>query len=253
MREVAVSVPDSSVIVFLMRYVGSKRRIANKLRDHILDSTTDRHTYVEPFCGGLNSFQVIAPHFKTVIAADVHEDLIDMWKAFVDGWIPMDNVFEYDYYRLKNSPPSPDRTVAAIGSSFGSKWFGGFARSAYNRDNPDRTHHKGTARSLEKTRPVLESIKDLRLICSSYDALDIPDGAVVYCDPPYDGTLSYKNKFDHAPFWQWARDLSGRASVFVSEYKAPEDFACVLETPTTQQVDRRGSQDRVERLFKYTG
>ena len=51
------------------------------------------------------------------------------------------------------------------------------------------------------------------------------DGDVVYCDPPYAGTNGYGREFDHEAFWQWCRTRD--FPVYVSEYRAPEDFISV--------------------------
>ena len=52
------------------------------------------------------------------------------------------------------------------------------------------------------------------------------DGDVVYCDPPYANTHNrYGIKFDHAAFWEWARTRD--YPVYVSEYKAPDDFVSI--------------------------
>lgn len=64
----------------------------------------------------------------------------------------------------------------------------------------------------------------------SYEQVEIPKDAVVYCDPPYQGTAKYKeNNFDHAKFWDWVRALSKTNRVYVSEYRAPDDFKKILE------------------------
>ena len=63
-----------------------------------------------------------------------------------------------------------------------------------------------------------------------YFDVEIPDGAIIYCDPPYKGTAEYsEGSFDHAKFWQWAREQSKTHKVYISEYQAPEDFKKILE------------------------
>lgn len=68
------------------------------------------------------------------------------------------------------------------------------------------------------------------LFNSSYESVNIPKGAIVYCDPPYQGTAKYaESNFDHAKFWDWARKQSQNNPVYVSEYSAPPDFETILE------------------------
>ena len=54
------------------------------------------------------------------------------------------------------------------------------------------------------------------------------DGDVVYCDPPYANTEFYGcngKGFDTCAFWEWARTRD--YPVYVSEYKAPDDFVSI--------------------------
>ncbi len=73
--------------------------------------------------------------------------------------------------------------------------------------------------------PLLQGV---RLVNKSYLELQIPDNSLIYCDPPYGATTKYKDNFDYAIFWSWCREKSKEGhTVFVSEYKAPEDLECV--------------------------
>lgn len=54
----------------------------------------------------------------------------------------------------------------------------------------------------------------------SYAALDIPSGAVVYCDPPYKTGTQYAGvpPFDYPAYMRWAKELAKTHLVFMSEY-----------------------------------
>lgn len=64
---------------------------------------------------------------------------------------------------------------------------------------------------------------------SDYRQYEHKEGDVVYCDVPYKDTHQrYQTaKFDTDAFWEWARTRN--YPVYVSEYKAPDDFACIWE------------------------
>ena len=63
---------------------------------------------------------------------------------------------------------------------------------------------------------------------SDYKDVAIPDGAVVYADPPYRGTdCSGYSEFDFDRFDGWLRSVD--FMVIVSEYVMPDDFVCVAE------------------------
>jgi site-specific DNA-adenine methylase len=75
----------------------------------------------------------------------------------------------------------------------------------------------------------LEQPQRLELYSKDYREILIPEGAVIYCDPPYQGTAEYKESdFNHTEFWDWVRKTSKIHPVYISEYNAPEDFEVVL-------------------------
>ena len=83
---------------------------------------------------------------------------------------------------------------------------------------------------LEKLQQLerLEGLQQLEISNFDYTAVEIVPGSAIYCDPPYVGTAEYKEgAFNHEAFWQWCREQSN--PVFVSEYKAPDDFKVVAE------------------------
>ena len=59
----------------------------------------------------------------------------------------------------------------------------------------------------------------------SYNEVEILPNSVVYCDPPYIGTIGYCVEFDHEQFYEWLRNTN--FPVYISEYTMPSDFAIV--------------------------
>ena len=87
-----------------------------------------------------------------------------------------------------------------------------------------------------------------------YRDVDIPIGAVVYADPPYNNTTGYgKTKFDSSEFWDYVRELSQTNLVYISEQNAPDDFVCLWEKPFTRTLDvNKDNQFKVtEKLFVH--
>ena len=83
---------------------------------------------------------------------------------------------------------------------------------------------------LERLRRFqqLERLDQLEISNLDYCDVEIVPNSVIYCDPPYAGTEEYKEgAFNHVAFWQWCREQHN--PVFVSEYKAPDDFKVVAE------------------------
>ena len=89
---------------------------------------------------------------------------------------------------------------------------------------------------------------------ASYNEIVIPENSVVYCDPPYEGVTGYGVEFNHAEFWNLVRQVSKEHDVFVSEYKAPEDFECVWQSVAKSSLSANGksggSKQSVEKLFR---
>lgn len=226
-----------------MQYMGSKARHAKELLPIILKDRKPGQWYVEPFVGGANMIDKID---GLRIANDSHPHLISLLSAVASGWVPPTNLSEDEYKSLKvNKAIDPITGFAGFLCSFGSKWFGGYARNKAGT-NYARTGHN----ALIKQAPNLSGIE---FRCGSYLDLQVPPNSIIYCDPPYAGTTKYATGlFDHEVFWNWCRDkvLEGH-TVFVSEYNAPSDWACVWEKKVTANFDsnRDSASNRVERLF----
>ena len=76
------------------------------------------------------------------------------------------------------------------------------------------------------------------------------DGDVVYCDPPYANTYKYTVDFDNEGFWQWCRTRD--FPVYVSEYRAPEDFISVWSKEKRRLFSSSNlSANAIEHLFLH--
>lgn len=84
--------------------------------------------------------------------------------------------------------------------------------------------------SLQSLQRLQSLEKNVEFLSSSYEEVEIPNNAIVYCDPPYQWTAEYaEGNFNHPKFWEYIRKISKTNKVFVSEYTAPEDFKCIYE------------------------
>lgn len=220
--------------------MGSKRRFAKELLPIILRERESR-LYVEPFVGGANMLDKVPGNR---LASDIDPDLICLWKAVSNGWLPPEKVTEDEYYRLKSSGASPLKGYAAFALSYAGKKFGGWCRDGEGRRNYVDEAYRNALKQFPK-------LKGVEFVLSSYLDLEIPEDSVVYCDPPYQGTTKYKHDFDHDQFWNWVREVSSHSQVFVSEYSAPDDFECLWEKQTTSSLTKdTGSKTGTERLWR---
>lgn len=68
-----------------MKYMGSKNRIAKYILPIILKERKEGQWYIEPFCGGCNLIDKVTGNR---MASDSHFELIEMFRALQQGWLP---------------------------------------------------------------------------------------------------------------------------------------------------------------------
>ncbi len=145
---------------------------------------------------------------------------------------------------MKGSPPDPITSWARFVCGFGGKFEGG-----YGRDKTGRNYAMEGVRNAQKQSPHLQGVK---LIQGSYDEYSHLKNCLIYCDPPYKGTIKYKTgNFNHDKFWDWCREMSQSNVVFVSEYDAPKDFLCLWEGKISINFphQRKTGKTAKEKLF----
>lgn len=239
-----------------MKYMGSKRRIAKYIAPIMRAAHTGKSVYVEPFVGGLNSAKCFAD-FDCLILNDNNPYLIALYEKLRDGWLPPKHISEHFYNELKNNQKNHDMALVAyvgFSLSFGGKWFGGYLRNKRGDNSLENEIAQNKAAYNAIVSDVHSDVlKNAILTSGSYDRFFIPKNSLVYCDPPYANTTKYNSGFDTEKFWNWVRFVSKENTVFVSEYNAPDDFACVWSMPIANTLDIKGSKQSVEKLFKYKG
>lgn len=205
--------------------------------------------FVSLFCGSC-AVESKVQGFSRIICNDKHRYLIAMLQGVQGGYELPDTVSEAEYrYIREHKDDDPVLTgFVGFGCSFGGKWFGGYARDRHS----DRSYAAGSKKTLLQT---MATLGDAEFICGDYRAVPIPQGAVVYADPPYRNTTGYGGeKFDTDEFWTYMRLLAQTGhTVFVSELKAPDDFVCIWEKPVQRSLDRNVSNRffSTEKLFTY--
>ena len=230
-----------------MQYTGSKRRIAKEIIP-IMEKVRNGRIWVEPFVGGANLIDKVQGER---IGADSNHYIIALLQAMQNGWLPPTTITEWEYNEMRAAPelyPAELIGFAFTACSFGAKWADVYARNAKDNNYALRGHN-----NLKEQAPNLKGVK---FVHSSYDALDIPDNSLIYCDPPYAKTVRYKDAFDSAKFWEWARQKSQEGfPLFVSEYEAPEDFVAIWQKEIPATLNNQGNSTKrsaVEKLFIYS-
>lgn len=228
-----------------MVYMGSKNRIAKELIPIITKDLKPNQWYVEPFVGGANMIDKIEHPYK--LGADNNKYLIALLEAVQNGQELPEHITKDEYIAVKtNKDNYPDWYVGFVGfiCSFRAKFFGGYSGYYTTKTGIQRNYIKERINNILK-----QNLDGIKLVCSSYDALDIPANSIIYCDPPYNDTTKYKDSFDSDAFWQWCRDKAKEGhTVYVSEYNAPEDFKCIWEKQINSNLGGT-SKTATEKLF----
>lgn len=233
-----------------MKYMGSKNRIAKHILPIILKDRKENQYYVEPFVGGANMIDKVD---GLRIGADSNKYLIALLNKMKEVCFEAPLVDEEFYLNIKNNMNKYEDWLVGFAGfqlTYGAKWF-----DSYRRDRTGKRDY-----SLEAKNNVdkqAKNIKDVLFFNCAYNELEIPDNSIIYCDPPYENTTSYKavGKFNHQEFWQWCRDKTKEGhKVFISEYNAPDDFECIwkMEIVSSLSKDTK-SKKGIEKLFIYKG
>tara|TARA_R100000544_G_scaffold23790_1_gene11912 strand:- start:1454 stop:2167 length:714 start_codon:yes stop_codon:yes gene_type:complete len=233
-----------------MKYMGSKNRIAKHILPLMLKDRKEGQYWVEPFVGGANMIDKVDGNR---IGADFNDYLIEALKLIRDDVNSIPQVItESEYNSAKELRPLAG-LVGFIGfaMSFGGKWFGGYRRDVAGSKGCIDNMRTQTRRSRDSAIKQSKLIQGVDFVFSSYSELVIPPNSIIYCDPPYEGTTGYKDKFNHSEFWQWCRDkVKEGHTIFVSEYNAPDDFECIWQQALNVSVAKSGKHKKaIEKLF----
>lgn len=262
-------------------YKGSKNKIAKQ----IIDALPSAETFVDVFAGGcaITHAALLSGKYKRIIANDIDVKIPLLFKNAISGNLPAD----YDRFVSReefNQVKKSDAIVACCWSFGNNKrdyvWSKdtacakelAFKMVKCSDEYLRYVYYKQFIKALGngifdlKSLPRLQGLENLERLWRleslkanqgievfgfDFKSLDIPENALVYCDPPYAGTSKYNGvNFDSAKFWEWAREVSKQNLLAVSEYKAPDDFVPFLEiTKTCQYCATNNSKRTVERLF----
>jgi DNA adenine methylase len=244
-----------------VRYLGGKARQAKHIAEFL--AAESGGSYWEPFLGGGSVAVAVANtgKFDTLRLSDAHPDLVLMWQAVLDGWVPPSEVSEELYLELKDAEPSALRGFVGFACSFGAKFFGGFARAgshAWYEDSGPKSHAGQAARSLGKKAAAIGLADDVTVERLSYRDVEPEPGDVMYLDPPYVGTADYSTgSFDSDAFWVWAqKQAESGVRVFVSEFAAPEGWVPVWSVVRKAKLDAHNAEESkkdVESLYVLQG
>ncbi len=235
-----------------MRYQGGKSRIAKYISGMIGGAGQCNTTLVSLFCGGCSVEASAAQYFDRLICNDNHKYLIALLNGVKSGYELPDYVSEemYQYVRKHKDDDPVLAGFVGFGCSFGGRFFQGYARGK-NADTTERNYALQSKKSLLKYNSMMQNAE---YVCMDYRNVILPDGCIVYCDPPYEGTKGYENrKFDNSAFWDYMSEISKDHLVYISELNAPDDFVSIWQKPITRTLDvnKNNYFKSLEQLFVH--
>jgi len=99
----------------------------------------------------------------------------------------------------------------------------------------------------------LERIDEVKATNKSYHDFSEVSGAILYLDPPYEGTTQYGyiNSFDSQEFYDWAFEIAKTNIVIISSYSiSDERFETVYSFDKARSnIQSRTRNDKCEKLF----
>ena len=214
------------------------------------------------FCGGGSMAYYAAGKGYNVVANDIEKGLIDLHRLIQTSPATVKDFFKVQVDRDSFKEIIKDDTP-----------FGAFVRSVWSFSNQGKHFLWGKDKEEQKfdelsngvkKHEIVQRIKHIKDIIylyeknprlnilfenKSYQEVDIPDGFLIYCDPPYKGTMQYKSGgFDHDAFYKWA--LDNKNLVFISEYSMPDGFHLIAEFEKSNEGGGRKNAKKItERLY----
>lgn len=266
-------------------YQGSKKKISKKIVEIIKQNFgTDKPIY-DIFGGGgaitaeciLNGLEV---HYN-----DLDKDITNAFERVISQdreWIKSLIVSRTEFTEIKDKEnKTTDDFLKLLINSFGNKK----ANYMYNKQISDLKYnlakkiiekhdvfsgYKQTEtykRSIEKYKQLeqlqqlqqlerlqqLEQLDEVKAINKSYHTFSDVSGAVLYLDPPYEGSYqkSYINSFDSQEFYDWAFEIAKNNIVIISSYSiSDERFEVVYSFDKARSTLEGGTRnDKCEKLF----
>ncbi len=246
-------------------YQGSKNAIARE----IVSCLPDGKRFVDVFAGGcaVTHAAILSGKYESFLANDLHGFGVRLFRDAIAGkymdawrnWVSREEFFEKkdtdpmvslcwsfsnngrDYLYAKDKEESKRAEHLRLGKGDGNEAAHGMQQC--------ESHVR--MRALERLHALegVRAVERIETSFASYADVEIREGDVVYCDPPYADTQRYNTApFDSAAFWKWCDEHP--FPVFVSEYKAPDGFVPIWTKGKSVLMNQHGADGKVsEYLF----
>ena len=258
-------------------YQGSKKKISKKIVEIIKQNFgTDKPIY-DIFGGGgaitaeciLNGLEV---HYN-----DLDKDITNAFERVISQdreWVKTLIVSRTEFFEIKDKEnKTTDDFLKLLINSFGNS----MKSYMYSKETSDLKYnlakeiiekhdvfsgYKQTEtykRSIERHEQLqqlerLQQLDEVKATNKSYHDFSEVSGAILYLDPPYEGTRhdSYINSFDSQEFYDWAFEMAKTNIVIISSYSiSDERFKAVYSFDKARSTIQCGQSNKAknEKLF----
>lgn len=237
-----------------MRYQGGKYHLKKYIIPFIEEYAKGKSFYLEPFLGSANIMSSLHLPIPKV-GSDLNIEIIHFWTALQKGWRPPKYLTkkEYKYYQTNKDNIAKELSAfIGYGCSFGGKWWAGYVNNKYPKKNCALESYN---LSLKK----LEGLQNVWLLNQDFTYFRDIENCIIYCDPPYADTLTYKSNkegFNHIRFWsQVIHWQLNNNIVLVSEFSIPPyaiPYAkLVWQKDRAISIHAKEKQIKNEKLFLF--
>lgn len=271
-------------------YVGSKRKISKKIVEFIKQNYGTDKTGYDLFGGGgavtlecmINGIDVVYNDINDLpmraikkIASEDFEflktlltprdefmelrnkeniDEIEFLRLVVNsfGYNQTQYIYAMEHSETKNKIAKDyiERFNTAEGYKVWNKSRGGYTRIS-------QLERIAQLERLQETLKI-DDLNNLKVYVEDYTYFSDVENSIIYLDPPYKNTVSRAyGKINYERFTDWAKMMSEKNIVIISEYTQPsDDFECIFEFKKAYS-SMQGGQKRVngnyERLWAING
>lgn len=271
-------------------YVGSKRKISKKIVELIKQNYGADKTVYDLFGGGgavtlecmINGIDVVYNDINDLPMRAIKKIASEDFEFLKTLLIPRDefmelrnkeNIDEIEYLRLVVNSFGYNQTQylyamehSEIKNKIAKDYIERFNTAkgyrVWNKSRNDYTRIRQLERlaDLERLQQKLKHIdlNNLKIFDEDYAYFSDVENSIIYLDPPYKNTVSRAyGKIDYERFTEWAKMMSEKNIVIISEYTQPsDDFECIFEFKNAYS-SMQGGQKRVngnyERLWAING
>ena len=266
-------------------YQGSKKKISKKIIEIIKQNFgTDKPIYDIFGGGGAITAECILNGLE-VNYNDLDKDITNAFERVISqdrDWIKSLIVSRTEFFEIKDKEnKTTDDFLKLLVNSFGNdkrsylyskeisdlkynlakeiienhNVFSGYKQTETYKGSIEKYKRLQQLQRLQQLEQLqrLQQLDKVKATNKSYHDFSEVSGAILYLDPPYEGTIqeSYINSFDSQEFYDWAFEMAKTNIVIISSYSiSDERFEVVYSFDKARSTIQGGKRnDKCEKLF----